>query len=159
MAAFLACAFSISAAAQGVISFQPTGGETVYLNSFSSPEGILDTHLSGLVYMNGAALSPVLLFEGHPNYSFTVSPSTVSLPGVAIGQNATLEIRVWETAFGSYEAAQAGLGFTAYSDPLPVTISASDIVLSPEYRTVPEPSFALFELLGAAALICSRVRK
>ena len=139
----LLCSFSVLG--QGQIQFVASGGREVQLGTFSLFENFLGMdRISGVVLHEGLAVSPVLNFDWRVSNSFIVTPSSVSIPGVGAGEATTLQIRIWETAFGSYDAAFAGGGATAASAPFTLTLSDSVNAVSPVLVNVPEPGAMIF---------------
>lgn len=90
-----------------------------------------------------------------------INPVVVEIPGTAVGGSATVRMRAWETAGGSYEAALnkgesvdltvTGLGGGAVTPAnLPSSFTGFTIPV------IPEPSTIALGVLGAAALLLRR---
>jgi hypothetical protein len=93
--------------------------------------------------------------------AFYVTQATVSVPGIAPGQSATVVMRAWEGA--SYDSALV----KGESNPVTVTLGGTpagggaplpDALLTglQGFTLVPEPSTIALGLLGAAALLYRR---
>ena len=93
-----------------------------------------------------------------------INPFTIT--GIQAGQNATVRLRAWETAAGSYEAAAAGGGLWGQSNDVTVQLGGTPPVGAPiptpslnglqGFTLVPEPSTMALGVLGAAALLFRR---
>lgn len=112
---------------------------------------------------------------------YFLNAKSIAVPGVPAGSSATFRIRVWETAAGSYDAAEIGffrgesndvtvgaLGGTPPSGPAVPTPFLADPnnALDPTRNLqafglvmIPEPSTIALGVLGAAALMLRRRRK
>lgn len=99
----------------------------------------------------------------------------VTLSGIAAGSAASFQVKIYETAAGSFDAAQAGAtwvsGKSSVFTTIPGSLTFNSIVspISPAFSTwgaetiqlaiVPEPSTMALAGLGAAALLIFRRRK
>jgi hypothetical protein len=91
---------------------------------------------------------------------------TFTFTDLAIGQSATLQVRVWDSAkFTTFEAAVAGGEFGAsapFNYTVPAAGSAADAYYLDNLRAfavIPEPSTIALGILGAASLLFLRRRK
>jgi hypothetical protein len=115
--------------------------------------------------------SSLTTFRTSATFAGTLAPSFQSLPGVAVGGAATLQLRAWDNAGGtllSYDlAAAAGRaagksvvfnieGLVDATNPAPPTMNG---LRSFNITIVPEPSTFVLAGLGAAALVIFRRRK
>jgi hypothetical protein len=91
-----------------------------------------------------------------------INPVVVTVPGVAVGGAATVQMRAWRTADGSWEATPAN--FRGSSGDLAIASLGGDNIPPvnlPSSFTgfvipVPEPSTLALGVLGAAALLLRR---
>jgi hypothetical protein len=182
--ALAAVIVSVATYAQGTVSFNtriPGAVDApVSLGDASGP-GPGDKWSAGLWLVGaGGALTPipssVTTFRTVPaggnallaKYVNTVG--TVEIPGVATGGSATLRMRAWETAAGSFDAAGSG---TAAAGNFARRAESADVIVAglgggptpPANLTglqgfvippVPEPTTLALGALGAAALLIRR---
>jgi hypothetical protein len=178
---WLVLAGAASGLAQGTVDFR-NGGITfrtpadrkVYLGFPGGPGLTGTTWVAGLWYLKGEHLSLPLL-SGDLNQvgrNFNFRPATTTLPGawvapagvspiftfpdVDIGETATLQVRVWDSAkFAAFDGAVAAGEFGVsclflYTVPLPG--SAPDAYYMDNFRgipCIPEPSTSTWLVLGA----------
>jgi hypothetical protein len=91
------------------------------------------------------------------NFAGYVNPVTITVPGVAGGQTATIQMRVVNEAlgmFGNSDPIQLVLGGAGTPPGLPANLSGLT-----GFSVIPEPSTIALGLLGAAALFFARRRK
>jgi len=99
------------------------------------------------------------------------SATAFELPGIGVGESATLQVRVWDAAtYGRSEAGYlaaltAGVG-VGFSLPFDYTVPAPGSTPDKYYMTglrafvlIPEPSTIALGVLGAASLLLLRRRK
>lgn len=88
---------------------------------------------------------------------FYVNAVDVAVPGSTAGQQVSLLVRAYETAAGSYAAAnikgQSGTITVTLNDP---TLPAAALAGLQGFTMVPEPSTIALGVLGAAALLLRR---
>jgi hypothetical protein len=96
------------------------------------------------------------------------TPQAHVVPGFDANTTAFIQIRAWESRFGSWEAGQAGLhGQTAVrsvvlgpgSGPGTVVWSSTDLTKFQAIDLVPEPSAIALAVLGLGSLLLFRRRK
>jgi len=169
LVAFAALLVASSAFAQGTINFNnrvSTGDARV-----TRPDGTTGAGagVTAALYLGNTMLTPTTTFRTTAAAAFFVNAVEVVVPGVAGGGTAAgVTMRAWETAAGSYEAAQgtaflsgssapidvAGLGNPAGAPPTP---AANLLGLQGfQITAVPEPSTIALGVLGAAALLLRR---
>jgi len=167
--AIAAILVSASAFAQGTVAFNnrpPSGDARV---SRSDGTGAGAGYTAGL-YAGNTLLTPTTTFRTtSAAAAYFVTAVDVAVPGSPGGGSATLRMRAWETAAGSFDAAKAssnfawgesneitvtGLGNPAGSPPTPAApltgLQGFTVV------AVPEPSTIALGVLGAAALLLRR---
>lgn len=118
------------------------------------------------LFLNNAgtltALTPATDFFTDAGAEFLITPVDVLVPGKFGGDTANFEVRVWQTAAGSYDASQIK-GFTTFTSqiggaqsdpsapPLPTVLTQFG-----EFTLVPEPSTIAFGVIGGLALLLRR---
>lgn len=150
--------------AQGTVNFvnRVSGGVDAPITFNGTGPG---PNFSAALYMGGTMVpDSTTTFRSGAGAAYLVS-KVVTIPGVPGGSPATLQIRAWETAAGSYEAASTSTTFAfGESADFTVTLAAppntpADLPASVQgftLRVVPEPSTIALGVLGAAALLLRR---
>jgi hypothetical protein len=98
---------------------------------------------------------------------FVTAIDEFAVTGVLPGQPATLRLRAWETAAGSYEVASAGGGLWGQSNDVTISqLGGTPVGGAPiptpslnglqGFALIPEPSTMALGILGAAALLFRR---
>jgi hypothetical protein len=187
--ALAAAAAASSSIAQGIITFYnnaiPINGRTITAPATAAAGAT--TYRAGIFRADGsgagAGATAGLFFAsdaGNPtatplatttfrlNNTFEVfaAPQDVVVPGVPVGSTANFIVRVWETAAGSYAAADRwarGESSSWTSDPLGGTVPgnppAANATMSGfmgAYFLIPEPSSLAFAAIGISAMILRR---
>lgn len=112
------------------------------------------------------AVGPAVNFRTGNAAGYVISPGEVTLPNVAPGARAQIELRVWAAPFGSYEAARAAWapagasasfeslplgGFVDGAPPIPgpplIGLTTATAIMCPE------PSTWVLGLMGVAAFV------
>jgi hypothetical protein len=136
----------------------------------SSPLRGPGSGFSAQLYLVGAGnaltpLTPIATFRDAGTGAAAVADrywpqTTVDVPGVTPGGNATFRIRAWQTSLGSYDQAELARG-----ESLPFIVAVGGGTLPPANLTtlqaftvsiVPEPSVIALGVLGASALLLRR---
>ena len=172
--ALAAVIITVATHAQGTVVFNNRNSAIgldapITLNSPTGP-GAGTAYSAGLYYNGALVPSSVTSFRGDasgatPALAKYITGLTVVIPGTAIEQvNVPVQVRVWQTAAGSYEAAAATLRASSgdlviaqlggganpnVANNLPVSFTGLVI-------PVPEPSTIALGVLGAAALLLRR---
>lgn len=115
----------------------------------------------------GVMRGPVTTSPGAWSNATATEGNNRTLANVAIGQVATLQVRVWDSkAFATFAAAVAGGGMFGASEPWNYTVPAAGQPPNQYYMNglqafalVPEPSVIALGVLGAAGLLLFRRRK
>jgi hypothetical protein len=166
---------SASTFAQGTVFFNnrtSAGDVRIFAPDGVSGAGTAAASVSAQLFLvpaGGGALvplSPATTFRTSAAASFFVNPVDVTVPGIAAGESATLIIRAWDTAAGSFEASllqgeSEALTITGLGGVNPTT---GAIVPTPDLAglqsftltLIPEPSTMALGILGAAALLYRR---
>jgi hypothetical protein len=179
----------------GGLTFRTTANRYVYFGAVgpgagtpvpgqSDPNRVIGVNfVAGLYYVKGADQGDQMASAkqyGHVGYFRTAATAeekrgTWTLPagivedtfdGIGIGDTATLQVRVWDSAkFRSFEEAVAGGEFGA-SQPFNYTVppmgSTPDAYYMDNLRAfavIPEPSTNLLGILSAVILVIARRRK
>jgi hypothetical protein len=148
---------------QGQVQFENitiNGGNTT-ANQIKNPSGQpVDGTGRAQLYLNGAAIGPVVSFE--PTLPGQFFGGTISLPGVAFGTKAVpLQVAAWMNA-SSFETAtikaMTGSGGIASATPTDISTPPDQPlnVIFQGFTLVPEPSTIALGILGAAALLFRR---
>lgn len=141
-------------------------------------------YVAGLWYVNGADQGGQIAGARQVGRTFTFRAATTAegnkgtwvvaagasptftFTDLAIGQSATLQVRVWDNVkFASFEAAVAGGEYAAsapFNYTVPAAGSAADAYYMDNLRAfavIPEPSTIALGILGAASLLFLRRRK
>jgi hypothetical protein len=125
-----------------------------------------------LVALNGenrnSLLSPSTTFRASPPSAaaaaYYLLPVDVLVPASAPGDRATLQVRVWPTALGSFDGAQKA-EFYGVSHPFTVSLGsaaapATLVGLEPfAFPPVPEPSVSAIVCIGAGFLFARKLAK
>jgi hypothetical protein len=100
-----------------------------------------------------------------PDRAGYINPVPVTVPGIATGAKAFVEMRAWKgqvggTVYTSYDAALNG-GVYGKSNPVELTlgggtVTPTDMVGLQAFNMVPEPSALALGVLGVAALLLRR---
>lgn len=166
-----------SAYAQGTINFATrVTGQVDALVSYGEPGGVAtpaDGTYVGQLYAGAAggalgAIGAPVPFRTGTGQGYITSGGKVSVPGVAGGSSANVELRAWKSSLGAtYEAALAAGGGNnvGKSAPITITLGGGGTPPAPDANLtgltgfvipVPEPSIAALGLLGAALLVIRR---
>ena len=166
-----------SAFAQGTINFSTkiTGqvDAKVFYGAPGGPTSPAGADYSAQLYAaapGGAfsAIGSAVPFRGDAGIGYITSGGKVTVPGIAGGSSAQIELRAWKTSLGSnYEAALAAGGGvdTGKSAPITITLGGGGTPPAPDANLtglqgfvipVPEPSIAALGLLGAGMLVIRR---
>jgi hypothetical protein len=163
---------SVSTFGQGTIFFNnrtSAGDVRIYAPDGTSGAGTAAPVVNAQLFLvpsGGGALvplTPATTFRTGAAASFFVNPVDVVVAGINAGSPATILVRAWDAAAGSYDAA------VLRGESTPFTISAlggisptGTIVPTPDlaglqsFTMVPEPSTIALGVLGAAALLYRR---
>lgn len=166
-----------SAFAQGTINFatRVTGqvNAQVFYGAPGGPTSPAGADYSAQLYVGApggalAAVGSAVPFRGDAGIGYITSGGKVTVPGIAGGSQAAVELRAWKTSLGaSYEAAVAAGGGvnTGASAPITITLGGGGTPPAPDANLVglqgfvipvPEPSIAALGLLGAGLLVIRR---
>jgi len=181
VAAFLAA--SLSAYAQGTVSFNNriTGVVDAPVFDVGGTVRLAGAAFFAQLYAGAAGTADAALVAiGSPTpfrpvppattgQGYVVAVSEVTVPGVAVGGTARIQMRAWDSTFGTYGAALAGngkAGFSASFDVAnlggqgpsgPPSVAPNLVGLTSFSLTqVPEPSTIALGALGVAALLFRR---
>lgn len=186
----LMAAAVVSASAQGRVTFATasptanasfsTGADSPLGNVLVSGSGATATIRADLFWTAGTTTVGVdassLNMSGNLNQAFLTGAGagffaggTKTLVGAAAGEAIVAQIRVWDTAFGNYEAARQAQGahwgssFLFVITPTAAPTAAPNLPLGTaafalNYNPVPEPSSMALAGLGAASLLIFRRR-
>lgn len=180
----------------GGVSFKTTANRYVYFGAVGpgagtptpgslDPNRVVGTsYVAGLWYVKGADQGGQIAGARQVGRTFNFRASTTAeankgtwviaagasptftFDDVAIGDSATLQVRVWDSAkFSTFEAAVAGGEFGAsqpFNYTVPAAGSATDAYYLDSLRAfavIPEPSTIALGILGAASLLFLRRRK
>jgi hypothetical protein len=163
---------SVSTFGQGTIFFNnrtSAGDVRIYAPGGVNGAGTAAPSVTAQLFLQTApgvysALTPATTFRTGAAASFFVNPLDVVVPGVAAGTPATVIIRAWDTAAGSYDAA----ALRGESQPLTISglggvnpqtgaiVPTPDLAGLQSFTLVPEPSTIALGVLGAAALLYRR---
>jgi len=177
VAALLAA--SLSAYAQGTVAFnnrvvgivdQPIfdvggtirlSGTAFFAQLYAGPAGAAESAL--------VAIGAPTTFRTGAGAGYINAVSEVTVPGVAVGATAAIQMRAWDATFGTYGAAEAGNGKIGKSNVFAVSglggqgpsgppATAPNItgLQSFSLTQVPEPSTIALGALGVAALLLRR---
>lgn len=185
IALFAVTVVAASALAQGQVDFQnrlfnTAGDRLVYNTVPSGGAALVGTSFVAQLYFGAqgapenslvaASLAPIRFRAATTTYPGTwgAAPGYATLAGIAIGQTATLQVRVWDSvAFpAGYDAAVAGGGTRGASALFDYTVPAAGSPPASYYmenftrfNLVPEPSTIALGVLGLAGLLFIRRRK
>lgn len=160
---------SASTFGQGTILFnnRPSTGDA----RVTRPDGTgAGAGISAQLFLVGAggtltALTPATTFRTtSAAAAFFVNPVTVTVPGIAAGNPATVRMRAWEGANydgsllrgESNDITIAGLGGTPAGGGAPIPDPGLDGLQGFALQVIPEPSTLALGLLGATALLFRR---
>lgn len=164
---------SASVYAQGTVNFAnlvPAAGISAPVFDVGGVTGLGNTFRAQLYGGASGSAEAALTAQGTPA-SFLASgffsAGPVSVSGVALGAPATVQVRAWDGAFATYEAALAANGKVGKSALLniattggvgsPPSVPADLVGLQSFSLTqVPEPGTLALGVLGAAALFLRR---
>jgi hypothetical protein len=155
---------------QGTINFSS------FVGTVDAPVTYLGARVTGPAYVGqlyagatagslAAVGSPVAFFgAGTGGEGYIVSPATVTVPGIAGGATAVVQMKAWASTFASYEAAVAGGGVRGESTTFSITLGGggsppavpANLVGLQAFSLVPEPSTYALLAFGAAALLLRR---
>jgi hypothetical protein len=183
IALFAVTVVAASALAQGQVDFQNrlfnTAGDRLVYNTLSSGgAALVGTSFVAQLYFGTqgatslapADLAPIRFRAATTTYPGTwgAAPGYATLAGIAIGQTATLQVRVWDSVAypAGYDAAVAGGGVRGASALFDYTVPAAGSPPASYYmenftrfNLVPEPSTIALGVLGLAGLLFIRRRK
>lgn len=173
---------TVSALAQGTVNFNNNVWTGTSSRPVFAPDGV--TRLVGTDYVAqlyfGTVGTPAASLQpignvGRFRVVTTASPgtwsgSTITLPGIAAGQTAALQVRVWNATLfpAGYAAAVAGGGIRGASGEFSYTVPAGSTPAPNEFwmanfgsftLVVPEPSTIALGVVGLAGLLFLRRRK
>ena len=160
---------SVSTFGQGTIFFNKrtsAGDVRIYAPDGVSGAGTAAAVVNAQLFLVSGdtftALTPATTFRNNSAAaSFFVNPVDVTVPGIAPGNPATVVIRFWDAAAGSFDAAiirgqTAPLTISALGGVNPITgaiVPTPDLAGLQSFVLVPEPSTITLGALGAAALL------
>jgi hypothetical protein len=164
---------SVSTFGQGTIFFNnrtSAGDIKIFAPDGVSGAGTAAPSVTAQLYLQPAGggalvpLTPATTFRTGAAASFYVNPLDVIVNGVQAGNAATVIVRAWDTAAGSYDAAalrgeSAPLTISALGGVNPTTgaiVPTPDLAGLQSFTLVPEPSTIALGVLGAAALLYRR---
>jgi len=166
-----------SAFAQGTLNFSTkitgTVDAKVTYGVPGSPGTAANGDYVGQLYAGapGGALSAVgspVPFRSDAGIGYITAGGKVTVPGIAGGSSASVELRAWKSSLGAtYEAALAAGGGNnvGKSSPITLTLGGGGTPPAPDANLaglqgfmipVPEPSIAALGLLGAGLLVIRR---
>jgi hypothetical protein len=165
-----ALAMAASAYAQGTILFFngdiSTAGGGVYQADIKRPDGTgAGAGFTAGLFKASDLNTPIATTTFFGNTGFFATANEVAVPGSPAGSTASLIVRAWETAAGSFGASLTRGESTAFTSlPLGGPNPPNPAIPSPDMRgfqgfqmvTVPEPSTIALGVIGIGALLLRR---